>query len=488
MARGTRSIGDGAVRKARFAIPLASLLCLLSGAAQGAAPEKVGAGVRAALDGGPTRVVIALREGASLRSPVPDLAAVRSEVASAQSRVLSTLAPADFELALRFEAVPGLAGRLTRAGLARLENHPDVRRIDLDVGGSGSLSGTVPLIDADDLHAAGITGGGITVAMLDSGLDTDHPDLADDLVHQECFLDEDGSINGFGDCPNGSDRQSGPGAAEDGVGHGTWTTGIVTSGGTVAPVGVAPDASIVAIKVLDDTGPSGTFTYYSEIVAALDYIITSQPNVKVINMSLSTFALYTSQCDDSTGFNMLGAAAIGTLRANGVIAFASSGNSGSGTQMTSPACLGDVISVGATNDADAVASFTNSNATTDLMGPGVDVITTTLGGGVTGGSGVDGTSFASPHAAGCAALFIEQGIWTTPDEIEGHLEGSTVQVTDATNGLTFPRIDCSRPGHVPALPGWGLALLVTLLAAASLSAVARGTPRPSAGPRPRPRA
>ena len=484
MAQGMRSIGEIAVHKARFAIPL----FLLLGAAQSTTQEKVGAGVRAALDAGPTRVVIALREGASLRSPVPDVAARRSEVASAQSRVLSTLAPADFELALRFEAVPGLVGRLTRAGLARLENHPDVRKIDLDVGGRGGLSGTVPLVYADDLHAAGITGAGVTVAVLDSGLDTDHPDLADDLVHQECFLDEDGTINGVGDCPTGSDRQSGPGAAEDGVGHGTWTSGIVTSRGTVAPVGVAPDASILAIKVLDNSGASGTFTYFSEIVAALDYIITSQPNVKVINMSLGTFALYANECDNSTGFNILGAAAIDTLRASGVIAFASSGNNGSGSEMTSPACLSNVISVGATNDADAVAGFTNSNLTTDLMAPGVDVITTALGGGVTGGSGVDGTSFASPHAAGCAALFIEQGTWTTPDQIESRLEASPVRVTDATNGLSFPRIDCSGPGQVPVLPGWGLALLATLLAAASLSALARGTPRPCAAPRPRPRA
>ena len=104
----------------------------------------------------------------------------------------------------------------------------------------GRLADTVPLIDADKWHADGVTGDGVLVAVIDSGIDTDHADLADDLAFEECFGDNDGGINGIGFCLGGTDRLSGVGAAEDDQGHGSRVTGILTSSGTVSPVGVAP--------------------------------------------------------------------------------------------------------------------------------------------------------------------------------------------------------------------------------------------------------
>jgi hypothetical protein len=75
------------------------------------------------------------------------------------------------------------------------------------------------------------------------------------------------------------------------------------------------------------------------------------------------------------------------------------------------------------------------------MAPGVNITSTGLANGTAGG--LQGTSFASPHAAGCAALLIQAKVATTPDEIEAFLKSSPVEVTDPKNGLTFPRIDCS---------------------------------------------
>ena len=411
------------------------------------ADEKVGQALINALQARQeVPVMIALSEPPALGAAHIDLDDVRSEVASIQDAVLSTLEPFDFRLKFRYEAVPALAGQVTQAGLNKLVAHPDVRRIDLDVGGTGALANSVPVIDADSWHAKGITGKGVVAAVFDTGIDSDHADLADDLIHQECFLDEDGAINGVGDCPNGSDRQSGAGAAESGLHHGIMTTGIITSRGTISSVGVAPDTQIVSIKMLDDTPPAGIFTFYSELVAALDFIINNRPDVDVINMSLGTDILFTGDCDNTGSFNMAGAAAINTLRANGVISFASSMNNGSGTQMASPACLSNVVSVGATDNADTVAAFTNSNAFLDLMAPGVNITSTGLANGTAAGSG---TSFASPHAAGCAALLLEAGVAVTPDEIEARLKASPVAVTDATNGLQFPRIDCFEAGDQP---------------------------------------
>jgi len=403
--------------------------------------DKVGPAIKETLEAnGAAFVVVALAPPPAAQVRPIQLPTLVSEIAHLQNRVLTGVDPAGFELKHAFQATPALAGTLhTSTALWQLATHPEVLRIDLDVGGKGALDVSVPLIGADDQQARGYTGNGIVVAVLDSGLDRDHTDLSSNLVGEACFLDNDGTIDGRGLCPNGSDRQLGPGAAEDMAGHGTHVSGIITSDGIVSSVGVAPHTDIVAIKVLDDTPFSGIFYAFSEIVAALDYILANRPDVQVINMSLVTFATFTGHCDNSTAYNMAGAAVINTLRASGVTAFASSGNNGSGTHMSSPACLSNVISVGATDDNDVVAAFTDSNSTLDIMAPGAGIVSDAIGNGVISASG---TSMAAPHAAGCAALLIESGVATTPDQIENFLETSAIQVTDSTNGLTFPRIDC----------------------------------------------
>ena len=415
--------------------------------------EKIGPDVITTLQTtGEARVVIALVEPSALQAQKIDLAQARGEIAVQQAEVLASLSPLDFRLKYQYQAVPALAGAvLTEAGLQQLAAHPQVRKIDLDVGGRGGLANSVPLIGATAWHTDGITGTGGVVAVLDSGLDTDHSDLAAALIHQACFGDDDFAINGSGFCPNGSDRQFGAGAAEDDAGHGTHVSGIISSRGNQSAVGVAPGTSIVAIKVTAGPTFSGIFYSFSEIVAALDFIINNRPDVQVINMSLVTNATFAGDCDNATSWTMAGASAINTLRANGVVAFASSGNTGSGTEMAAPACLRNVISVGATDNADSVAGFTSSNSATDIMAPGVSILSDDLANSTRSASG---TSMASPHAAGCAALFIATGVAVTPDQIEARLESSPVQVADGTNGLTFPRIDCApRPPTTVVISG-----------------------------------
>ena len=406
---------------------------------------------------GSARVVVALAvdDGADAPTARERLSSLRRRVATAQAGALSSVAEHELRVTRRFVAVPAVAGiARSEAALRRLAARPGVRRIDLDVGGTGSLATSVPFIGADARHADGNDGEGVVVAILDTGIDTDHPDLADDVLDQACFGDDNNAIDGAGFCPNDSDRQTGAGAAEDDAGHGTHVSGIVTSRGTVSGAGVAPGAGIVAVKVLDDCSFSGCFYAFSEIVAALDFIIANNATlgVQLINMSLGTGTLFTGDCDNSTAFNMAGAAAINTLRGMGVLAFASSGNSSSGTQMGSPACLSNVIAVGSVNTSDVVAGTSNSNAQTDVFAPGVSIVSLARGGGTTTASG---TSMASPHAVGCAALLIESGEATTPATIETRLETSDAQVTDPKNSLTFPRIDCAPPNAAPTADAGG---------------------------------
>lgn len=380
---------------------------------------------------------------------------LRRSVAASQGRLLGALANAgDFAhsrehaavmIRRQFEHVPAFAVTVrNRGALQRIVAHPAVVGVQLDTGGTGMLGDSVPFIEADLRHALGNDGDGVTVAVLDTGADLDHPDLVDDiLADQACFGDDNGAIDGVGFCPNGSDRQTGAGSAEDDAGHGTHVTGIVTSAGTVSSPGAAPGAEIVSIKVTDDCSFSGCFYAFSEIVAAWDWIIANNATlgIEVMNMSFGTGTQYAGDCD--TTFPAA-ATAITTLRTMGVIAFASAGNNG-GTLMGAPACLSDVVSVGATDNADNVTNFSDSNASTDIFAPGSNVTSLAIGGGTTPASG---TSMASPHAAACAALLIENGDATTPAAIETRLETSPFQVTDAA-GLTFPRIDCSPEGDPP---------------------------------------
>ena len=368
----------------------------------------------------------------------------KEAVAQAQERVLAALTGKEFVTRWRFETIPALAGEINAAGLAKIAGLPGVLRVDLDPPAEAHLLESVPLIQASQAQSLGHRGQGISVAILDSGIEITHPDLSDDLVAQECFCSASG-----GCCPNGTSRQSGPGSAADGLGHGTHVAGIVTSKGVVAPIGVAPDADIVAIRVLDATGNG----FLSDTAAGLDWVAANRPDVRVVNMSLGSDNLYIGNCD---AMFPAFASAINNLRSQGVITFASSGNDASGIGMAAPACVSNAVSVGATYDANIgpvgfsacsdsstftnkVTCFSNSNSTTDIFAPGGAIQSCGLFGGT---ATFFGTSMASPHAAGCAADLFSANPALTPAQIETALETSGVPVTDPKNNLTFPRINC----------------------------------------------
>lgn len=374
-------------------------------------------------------------------------------LAQVQASVLNTLTPAEFQLYRQYQAVPGLAGTVTSAGLAKLRTNPAVRAVQLDHPGGAHLQQSVPALSGDVVHNTyGITGRGVTVAILDSGIDTDHPDLADDLVAQRCFTN--------GSCPPSNAVQSAN--AEDANGHGTHVTGIITSKGAVSGIGFAPDAKIVAVRVLDANG-SG---FVSDWIKGLDWVLAQLATtpVDIVNMSLGTFALYSGNCDAQ---ETLMATAVAKLRTQGVTLFASSGNQGATDRIASPACNSGVIAVGATYDGNlgrqpqsgtyqslfgsswpncadttttlqTITCFTNSNSQLDLLAPGAPLLSTYVGGGM---ATYWGTSQASPTAAGIAALLLEKQPSLTPTELETILKASGSKVTDARNGLQFSTLN-----------------------------------------------
>lgn len=229
---------------------------------------------------------------------------------------------------------------------------------------------------------------GIKVAIIDTGTDLDHPDLMANIKGDVSFVA----------------RKS---TGDDDHGHGTHVAGTVAGlDNGIGVVGVTKDASIYAVKVLDRRG----FGRWSDIAAGIDWVRLN--GMHIANMSLgggysSTMDLACQQAADA-----------------GVLLVAAAGNSGDGNLATIetsyPASFASVLSVGATDIYNDLASFSNTNSDVQLSAPGVSVSSTWKGGGY---KTISGTSMASPHVAGCAAvIWSAQGAAATRGSVEAALQ------------------------------------------------------------------
>ena len=176
----------------------------------------------------------------------------------------------------------------------------------------------------------------------------------------------------------------------------------------------------------------------SDVVAALDYLASNpQLSVDVVNMSLGSLELFTGVCDTARAYNTAIKIAVDTLRSQGITVFAAAGNDNSTTQMVSPACVSNVISVASVHLNGVPMSTTNWTINTDIAAPGSNILSSYVGGGT---FSLTGTSMAAPHAAGMAALLIHSGEAITPTDIETRLKQSSVLI-ESEEGITIPRIE-----------------------------------------------
>ena len=349
----------------------------------------------------------------------------------------------------QLRSLAALTGAADVEGILALASHPAVRSVSLDLLQRVSLEESLPLIGVPPLRAAGIRGAGVTVAVLDTGVDFRHKALKKARAQERCFCSDDAG----GCCPNGGEEQEGKKSAADGHGHGTHVAGIIASRGKAgAPKGVAPKAKLVAVRVLNQVG-SG---FVSGALAALDWLLTERPDVDVVNLSLGTDQLFKGICDGKGGgLGNAYAAAVDALHQRGTLVVAASGNEGSRKKMAMPACLRNALSVGAGFDDtyDAinagicaqvqpgpmdVACFSNRPKRLDLVAPGAFITSTALR---RGSAIAAGTSQATPHVAGCAALLLGERPSAGPESVRESMLETGGPVVD-NRGRRFPFLDC----------------------------------------------
>ena len=293
--------------------------------------------------------------------------------------------------------------------------------------------------------SAGFDGSNEQVAVIDSGIDVNHPALAGKVVYEACFSN--------GSCPNGGSVQTGAGSAQPcdlglACQHGTHVAGIVAGTDQSFP-GVAPGAGLVSLQVFststnpNECGAAGTpcpRARTSDVLAALNHLVdvrASFPQLVAVNMSLSSDAALPS-CNTSVL-----AGAVTKLKSLGVATVVASGNSGATNGLGVPACISDTVSVGATYaDQDAVWPLSNVSADLDLLAPGVAIESPAPGGGY---SPTTGTSAASPHVAGAWAI-VAQRLGTSDVE---HDPGLPRQRREADQLRAAGRLDA---GEAPPQP------------------------------------
>ncbi|MEO3975818.1 S8 family serine peptidase [Streptomyces sp. CAU 1734] len=297
-------------------------------------------------------------------------------------------------------AAPGLWETLTReTDSGARATASGISRIWLDGIRRATLEKSTAQIGAPAAWRAGYDGKGVKVAVIDSGVDSGHPDLRDRVVAAKNFTAE----------PDAGDRH----------GHGTHVAATVAGTGAASAgryQGIAPGAEIINGKVFDATGETGD----SVIAAGIDWAV--EQGADIVNLSLGR--------PDTPETDPLEAQINRITADKGVLFAVAAGNYGPGT-LDSPGTADAALTVGAVDAREAIADFSGTGPRIgggikpDVTAPGVDITAAAASGTAAGDyAAMSGTSMATPHAAGAAALLKQKNPGWKAKELKGVLTGS----------------------------------------------------------------
>ncbi len=301
-----------------------------------------------------------------------------------------------------------------------------IDKVWLDGVSKPTLDASVPQIGAPAAWQAGYTGAGVTVAVVDTGIKADHPDLAGKVVEARDFTDS---------LPDGGDD----------VGHGTHVAGIIAGSGAASKgkyKGVAPDAKLLDAKVCLLWG-----CLDSAIIAGMEW---AAPKARVVNMSLGG--------GGTDGTDPMSQALNNLTAQHGTLFVVSAGNDGQFGRVSSPASADAALAVGSVTKQDATSDFSSRGPRVgdfavkpDIAAPGSDIASTRAAGTPVGDLDpvddnyhrLSGTSMAAPHLAGAAALVAQQHAGWTAGQIKPALM-STAKPTADIFDQGAGRVDVAR--------------------------------------------
>eukprot|EP00929_Paragymnodinium_shiwhaense_P039205 TRINITY_DN20617_c0_g1_i3.p1 TRINITY_DN20617_c0_g1~~TRINITY_DN20617_c0_g1_i3.p1 ORF type:complete len:780 (-),score=138.33 TRINITY_DN20617_c0_g1_i3:203-2542(-) len=247
--------------------------------------------------------------------------------------------------------------------------------------GIDSLDGAL-----DGIYNFDYTGKGVKVYVIDTGIDSDHEELAGRVGEGKDFTDES------------------PKSTEDDQGHGTHCAGTIAG----KTVGVANEATVIPLKVLGSDGTGSS----SWGVAAIDWLL--QKHGKEGGPAVVSASLGGPKSDTLN-------AAYKKLVDAGITVVVAAGNEDVNAATTSPASENSVITVGAVDKKGSPASFSNFGASLDIWAPGVKIVSAKTGGGM---KSLSGTSMACPHVSGVAAQLLQVNPGSSPGQVKQALQGS----------------------------------------------------------------
>ncbi|MET8413692.1 S8 family serine peptidase, partial [Streptomyces sp. NPDC005195] len=314
-----------------------------------------------------------------------------------------------------------VAGTSTTDGARKQATAPafadGIAHIWLDGLVHADLADSTKQIGAPQVWADGNTGQGVDVAVLDTGVDAGHPDLADRVASRQSFVPDENT--------------------DDHVGHGTHVASIIAGTGAASDgkeKGVAPGARLDIGKVLDNTGSGQT----SWVLAGMEWAAVDQ-HAKVINMSLGD-----GQVSDGT--DPLSQAVDRLSTETGALFVVAAGNAGAPGTIGSPGAANDALTVGAVDSDDSVAVFSSQGPRVDgalkpeITAPGVGILAANSqfdGNDAGAYQTMSGTSMATPHVTGAAALMAA----AHPD-----LTGSALKDLLTSSSRQTPQYDAFQAG------------------------------------------